>query len=191
MLLVRHGETEWSRSGQHTGHSDIPLTADGRTQAEGLRALLPVGHPALALTSPLRRAADTAFLAGLTAAEATDDLKEWDYGDVEGRTTTEMGRDPRVGHADWNVWEHGVTGGETLADVAGRADRVITRCRQVEGACILVSHGHLLRVLAARWLGLAPDFGRFLRLDAAHWSLLAWERATPVLATWNVGVAAD
>ncbi|MEJ7585017.1 MAG: histidine phosphatase family protein [Acidimicrobiales bacterium] len=183
VVLVRHGETEWSRSGRHTGHTDLPLTTTGRAQAEVLRVHLPDDRPDLVLTSPLQRAAETARLMGLSGIEIARDLTEWDYGEVEGRTTADM----RAERPGWDVWRDGVTGGESIDEVALRADRVITRCRGVGGACVLVAHGHLLRVLAARWLGLAPDAGRFLRLDAGHWSRLAWERETPVLAAWNVG----
>lgn len=182
--LVRHGETEWSRDGRHTGRTDVPLLDDGRNQAEavGSRLGTDVPEPALVLTSPLARAADTCRLAGLgDRGEPCDDLLEWDYGDYEGRTTAEI-RSARPG---WTLWVDGVPGGESVADVGRRADEVIRRARAAEGDVVAFSHGHLLRALAARWVGLPPVAGRLLALDAGSLSVLGWEREVPVVARWN------
>ncbi len=183
--LVRHAETEWSESGRHTGRTDIPLLASARAAAaalgEFLRRVAP--EPTLVLTSPLSRAAETCGLAGLgTRAETCDDLVEWDYGEYEGLTTEEI-RSERPG---WTLWRDGVPGGETAADVGRRADRVIERSRATEGDVLLFSHGHLLRVLAARWVGLPPIGGRLLGLRAGALSALGWERETPVVLRWDV-----
>lgn len=187
--LVRHGETEWSRSGRHTGRTDVPLVPAGRAQAEAIgRWLVPrVPDPALVLTSPLVRAADTCRLAGYgDRAVAVPDLAEWDYGGYEGRTTADI-RDERAG---WTLWTDGVPGGETAAAVARRADRVIERARDAGGDVLVFSHGHLLRVLAARWVGLPPAGGRLLALDAGGLCTLDFEREAPVVARWNVEVPA-
>jgi probable phosphoglycerate mutase len=186
LVLIRHGETEWSRTRRHTGRSDVPLTDAGRQRAQALRGRLPIDRFDLVLASPLVRAADTATLAGLTA-ETTDDLFEWDYGEVEGRTTEEL-RD-ETGDPQWSVWRDGVKGGETLAEVGARTDRVIARAQAVGGPVALVAHGHVLRILAARWLELDPLEGRRFALDAAAWSMLGHERETRVVLHWNVRVA--
>jgi probable phosphoglycerate mutase len=186
IVLIRHGETEWSRTRRHTGRSDVPLTASGRERATALRGRLPIDRFDLVLSSPLVRAAETAALAGLDA-EPADDLMEWDYGEVEGRTTEEL-RDER-GDPEWSVWRDGVTGGETLEAVGERVDRVIGRALAVGGPVALVAHGHLLRILGARWMELAPVEGRRLALDAASWSMLGHERETRVLLHWNVRVS--
>lgn len=181
LVLVRHGETEWSRTGQHTSRSDIPLTPAGRAEAERLAPILSARPFALVLTSPLRRAADTCALAGYgDRAVPTDDLREWDYGDYEGRTTADIRRRA----PNWTLWADGVPGGETVDQVAVRADRVIARVR-AEGDGLVFSHGHLLRVLAARWLGLPGDAGRLLALGPASVSILGWEREQPVITLWN------
>jgi probable phosphoglycerate mutase len=185
ILLVRHGATEWSASGRHTGRTDVPLTADGRAQAERLGAAIAGWRFALMLTSPLSRAADTAALVGLAAAEADPDLVEWDYGDYEGVTSDVI----RATVADWTVWTHPCPGGETAADVGARADRVLERCRPVlaaGGDVALVGHGHMLRVLTARWLGGPPAEGSRYALDTATWSVLDHERAAPVIRRWNI-----
>jgi probable phosphoglycerate mutase len=180
--LIRHGETEWSRAGRHTGRTDVELTALGRERASALAPRLAAVGFALVLTSPLRRAAETCALAGLAdAAVDDDDLVEWDYGDYEGRTTETI-REARPG---WTLWADGVPGGETAAAVAARADRVIARCRGVEGPCALFAHGHVLRVLAARWLDQPPQAGGFYALDPASVSVLGWEREQPVIRRWN------
>ncbi|MGH8899523.1 MAG: histidine phosphatase family protein [Egibacteraceae bacterium] len=182
VVLVRHGETAWSRSGRHTGRTDIPLTDEGRRQAKLLGPRLAGRTFALVLTSPLSRAAQTCALAGLTGT-ACDDLLEWDYGDYEGRTTAAI-RQTRPG---WLLWTGGVPNGETAADVGRRADRVVERVRAVDGDVALVAHGHVLRVLAARWLGLPPEAGCHLALSPATLSILGWEHEVPAILRWNDG----
>jgi broad specificity phosphatase PhoE len=182
IVLVRHGETEWSRTGRHTGRTDVPLTEQGRAEAEAIGAALAERQFALVLTSPLQRASETCRLAGLgdVAAERAE-LREWDYGHYEGRKTIEIRQD-RPG---WSLWKDGVPGGETLLEVGERADRVIEELRSVRGDAALFAHGHLLRVLAARWLGLQPAAGRLLALDAGTIGVLGYERETAVLRGWN------
>jgi broad specificity phosphatase PhoE len=182
VVLVRHGETEWSRTGRHTGHTDVPLTEQGRREAEAIGAALAERRFALVLTSPLERAAETCRLAGLgDVAMERNELREWDYGEYEGRKTLEI-REERPG---WSLWKDGVPGGETLSEIGERADRVIEELRSVEGDVVLFAHGHLLRVLAARWLGLEPAAGRLFALDAGTISVLGHERETAVLRGWN------
>ncbi|HET6815824.1 MAG TPA: histidine phosphatase family protein [Mycobacteriales bacterium] len=180
--LVRHGETEWSAAGRHTGTTDLPLTERGR---EAARAVAPALHDhtfAAVLTSPLRRARETCELAGLAAhAEVVDDLREWDYGEFEGLTTAQI-RESRPG---WTVWQDGCPGGESVADVGARADRVVARLRAVEGDVAVFAHGHFLRVLGARWCGLAPEAGAVLALDTATLCRLGWEREQAVVRMWN------
>jgi broad specificity phosphatase PhoE len=183
IVLVRHGETEWSRDGRHTGRTDVPLTELGRAQARLLGNALAERNFARVLTSPLARAADTARRAGYEA-EPRDELREWDYGAYEGRKTVEI-REERPG---WTLWQDGVPDGETAAEVAGRVDRVLEELRAVEGEVLLFAHGHLLRVLAARWIGLEPAAGRLLTLDPATISVLGYERETPVIRVWNAQV---
>jgi len=183
IYVVRHGETEWSRSGQHTGRTDIPLTALGREQALDLGRRL-AGHAfAYVLTSPLSRAAETARLAGFPDAERVDDLMEWDYGEFEGRTSAEIRRDLPV----WTIWTGPWRGGETVRQVAARADRVIARCLDpaVEGDVLLFAHGHMLRLLTARWLGLPARRGALFALGTATIGILGWERSNRVVETWN------
>ena len=183
VVLVRHGETEWSRDGRHTGRTDIPLTGEGRRQAGALGSRL-AGCPfALVLTSPMSRARETCELAGQGGqVRVTDDLLEWDYGDYEGRRTSEI----RAERPAWTLWRDGVPGGESPAEVGRRADRVIARARAAGGAVALFAHGHVLRVLAARWVGLPPAGGAHLALDTATVSVLGWERESPVIARWNL-----
>jgi broad specificity phosphatase PhoE len=181
VFLVRHGETEWNVTLQHTSTTDIPLTDDGRRKAELLGARLAGREFAVALTSPLQRAAETATLAGFPQAERTDDLMEWYYGDYEGRTTVEI-RNEQPG---WTIWTGGAPGGETAEEVAARVDRVIARVREANGDALLFSHGHVLRVLAARWLGLEPQAGRLFQLRNASISVLGYERETAVIEQWN------
>jgi broad specificity phosphatase PhoE len=182
VVLVRHGETEWTRSGRHTGRTDIPLTAEGRRQAQLLRRRLARRSFARVLTSPLSRAAETCALAGFdSVAQSTDDLLEWDYGDYEGLRTIDIRRD-RPG---WTLWADGVPNGEAAEEVARRADRVIAGARAAEGDVALFGHGHLLRVLAARWLGAGAEEGRWFSLAPARLSILGWEREAPVIALWN------
>jgi len=183
--LIRHGATEWSQSGQHTGRTDIPLLDEGRLQAAAVGRWLAanVPSPSLVLTSPLRRAAETCHVAGYGGyAEECEDLAEWDYGDYEGQTTPDI----RVHAPSWTLWADGVPRGERPAEVGRRADRVIERARAAPGNVLLFSHGHLLRVLAARWVGLPPAGGRLLSLGAGTVSELGWERERPVIARWNV-----
>jgi broad specificity phosphatase PhoE len=182
--LVRHGETEWSRIGRHTGRMDIDLTEAGCLQAVsvGVRLRVLVPAPALVLVSPLLRAQQTCAMAGyLESAETEPDLAEWNYGDYEGRTSAEI----RVDRPGWNLWNDGVVGGETVNDVGRRADRVIERVRQVDGDVMAFAHGHLLRILAARWVGLPPVGGRVLALSPGSISALGYEREIPVLRSWN------
>jgi broad specificity phosphatase PhoE len=182
VVLVRHGETEWSRSGKHTGNTDIPLTDAGREAAKALGAPLRARTFALVLTSPLQRAAETCRVAGFgDVAEVRDDLKEWDYGEYEGRKTLDI-RKERPG---WSLWRDGVRGGERAAEVGSRVDRVIADIRSVDGDILIFAHGHLLRVLAARWVGLGPEEGRLFALDPATLSVLGYERETPVIRLWN------
>ena len=186
--LVRHGETEWSKSGKHTSFSDIPLTAQGRQEAGLVRDRLGSRRFALVLSSPRIRALDTVRLAGFAAqVETTEDLAEWNYGSYEGRTTPEI----RETEPGWSVWTHEVSGGETAAEVGARADRVIGQIRGLKGDALLFAHKHVLRVLAARWLDLPPSEGRHLALDTATISILGWEREDPVIERWNEPCGTD
>jgi probable phosphoglycerate mutase len=183
IVLARHGETEWSRTGRHTGRTDVPLTPLGQRQAEALAGALAGKEFALVLTSPLERARETCRLAGFgDRAETRDDLAEWDYGDYEGRTTAEV-REQRPG---WTLFADGVPKGETVEQVGERADRILAEAAGTEGDMVLFAHGHVLRVLAARWLGLEPDAGRLFALDPATLSTLGHEREQPVLRSWNL-----
>ncbi|MFI7586151.1 histidine phosphatase family protein [Spongisporangium articulatum] len=181
LWLVRHGETAWSRERKHTGRSDIPLTAVGEQAA---RELLPRLHEVrfdLVLASSLSRAWRTAELAGLVPV-AEPLAKEWNYGAFEGLTTAQI-QEQRPG---WSVWDGPVPDGETLAEVAGRADAVVARVRaETDGRAVLVAHAHFLRVLAARWLGESPELGRHLALDTATVSVLGWDRGSPMILRWN------
>jgi probable phosphoglycerate mutase len=180
--LVRHGQTDWSASGRHTGRTDIELTPEGEQQAKALIPVLAGVDFDLVLCSPLRRARRTAELAGLDPVEVDDDLQEWDYGDLEGLTTPEI--QERI--PSWSIWEGPWPGGETATDVSARADRVITRVRAQGGRVALVGHGHFSRVIAARWVGADVTVGRWLPLDTASWSHLGWDRGSAVLVHWNV-----
>jgi broad specificity phosphatase PhoE len=186
LWLVRHGETQWSAQGRHTGLTDVPLTEAGSAQARALGARL-AGHPfAAILASPRQRARETARLAGFgDRAQVDDDLSEWDYGADEGRTTPAIQRD-RPG---WSIWHDGPLDGETIDRVAARTDRVIARVRASPGDVLVFAHGHVLRVLAARWLGLPPQDGRLFLLEPATISVLGWERDTPVIEGWNESCA--
>jgi broad specificity phosphatase PhoE len=180
--LVRHGETEWSRSGAHTGRTDIPLTEPGREQARAIGQLLAGREFALVLTSPLTRARDTCALAGFgERARVEPNLREWDYGDYEGRTTAEI----RAERPQWWLWRDGVPQGESIAEVAARAQAAIAEAVAAGGDVLLFSHGHLLRILAACWLGLMADAGRLLALGTASVSSLGYERETRVITRWN------
>ena len=184
IILVRHGETEWSRSGRHTGRTDIPLTELGRLQADQLATMLEGRRFSKIMTSPLRRARETYERSGLAAAAASDvDLMEWDYGTYEGRTTADI----RGEAPGWSVWTHPIVGGESVEQVGARADAVIERALSGGGDAVLFAHGHLLRILAARWLGLPADGGRLLALNTATISALGFERTTRVIRRWNEG----
>ncbi len=184
IYLARHGETAWSLSGQHTGLTDLPLTEHGERNARQLGNRLSGLAFAKVFTSPLQRAVRTAELAGFTAvAEVDRDLLEWNYGDYEGRRTTEI----HVERPDWQLFRDGCPGGESPSQVGARADRVVRRIRALEGDVLVFSSGHFLRVLAARWLGLEPAAGRFLLLSTASVSALSYEHnlSEPVIRLWN------
>jgi broad specificity phosphatase PhoE len=182
LWLVRHGETEWSASGQHTSRTDIPLTPLGERQAMALGKNL-AGHKfALVLSSPLARARETCRLAGLgDSAEMTDDLREWDYGIYEGRRTADIRKEA----PGWTVWNSPIPGGESIEQVAQRTRRVIDRAVGAPGDVALFAHAHVLRVLTACWLGLPPDAGRLLALGTASLNVLGYERETRVISVWN------
>jgi probable phosphoglycerate mutase len=192
LILLRHGETEWSASGRHTGRTDIPLTAHGEAVAAELAGPLSRRRIRAAFTSPAKRAGRTAELAGLAGAVPDPGLQEWDYGGYEGRTTAGI----RSGRPGGGLWRVGVIPGdaehpgETIAEVGARADAVLARVRPLlsgpDGDVALVAHGHILRVLTARWLGLEPAAGRLFRLDTGTICTLGTEHAEPVISTWNV-----
>jgi probable phosphoglycerate mutase len=186
--LFRHGETEWSRSGQHTGRTDIPLTANGRREASRLATLLRDEDFSLVLTSPLRRARETCELAGLAArAEVDPDLSEWDYGEYEGLRPDEIRRAaPR-----WMLFSDGCPGGESPEQVGIRVDRLLGRLRADGGRVALFGHGHLFRVLAARWIGLPPSQGCRFLLGTSTSSVLSWYHGIPAVRCWNASLAAD
>jgi broad specificity phosphatase PhoE len=182
LQLARHGETEWSVSGRHTSRTDLPLTANGRQLAQRLAPRLSERRFALVLTSPLRRAVETCKLAGLEEqAQVQDDLREWDYGDYEGLTTAEIhGRRP-----GWSLWRDGCPNGETSADVGARAERVIGEIRTADADAVAFGHGHMLRVLAARWLGLPPEDGALFALGTGTLSTLGYEHGIAVIRSWS------
>lgn len=183
-FLARHGETEWSLSGQHTGLTDKPLTERGEQVARGLGTRLQGLAFAKVFTSPLQRAARTCALAGFGAvAEIDRDLVEWDYGDFEGLTTREI----QLRRPGWSLFRDGCPGGESLADISARADRVVQRARNVSGNVLIFSSGHILRVLAARWLGQDASSGRHFVLGTAALCTLGYEhdRSEPVIRLWN------
>jgi probable phosphoglycerate mutase len=183
--LVRHGETEWSRTGRHTGTTDLPLTPEGRRRAADVAPALAGRAFALVLVSPLTRARDTAALAGFPDAEVDPDLREWDYGAYEGRTTAQI----REEVPDWTVWSHPCPGGESAGEVAARLARVVARAEAAAGDVLLVAHGHSLRVLTAVALGLAPAEGRRFALDVATVSVIGHEHEYRALRRWNAPVA--
>jgi probable phosphoglycerate mutase len=188
LWLVRHGATEWSTSGRHTGTTDIALTEAGREAARRAGRALQSHSFELVLTSPLSRARETCELAGYgDVAVIIDDLREWDYGEVEGITTDAM----RESIPGWTVWRDGCPGGETIDEVGDRADRVIARARGAGGDVLAFAHGHVLRVLAARWVGEPAGFAERLLLSTAATSVLGWERETPAIERWNDTTAAD
>ncbi len=182
LYVIRHGATEWSVNGRHTGRTDIPLLPQGEDEARATGRLLD-GRPfALVLTSPLKRARHTCELVGYgEQAEIDDDLLEWDYGDYEGITTAEI----RETVPGWTVWDGGCPGGETIAQVAARADRVIARARAADGDVAVFAHGHILRVLTARWCQLDPTEGRRFVLQTGTLNQLSWEHDAPGVLRWN------
>ena len=190
LILLRHGETEWSRDLRHTGRTDVPLTAAGEAVAAALAPALAARSIRAAFSSPAQRAVRTASLAGLTEVKQDPDLWEWDYGGYEGRTTAVI----RTERPGWYLWRDGVIPGdaahpgETIAQVAARADAVLARVTPLlaDGDVALVAHGHLLRVLTARWLRLEPADGRLFRLDTGTLSTLGTEHGEPVISSWNV-----
>jgi probable phosphoglycerate mutase len=186
LYLLRHGQTEWSESGQHTSRTDIPLTPEGQQRARRAGRLLAElrgdQSPTLVLSSPRSRALRTAALAGLTVDEVTEDLAEWDYGDYEGLTTHQI----RETVPEWTVWTHPCPNGETAEEVGARAAKVLERVRSVPGDTILVGHGHFSRVLVATWLGLPPNAGVHFGLDAAGIATLGDERGVPQLRMLNL-----
>lgn len=185
LWLVRHGETEWSAGGQHTSVTDLELTPHGEDVARTLVAPLSAVDFAQVLTSPRRRARRTAELAGFADAVPVDDLAEWAYGDYEGLTTPQIRRFV----PGWTVWTHPSPGGETAEQIGVRLDRVIAGVRAVEGNSLVFAHGHCLRALAARWLGLDVADGRIFDLDTATISVIGSDRGTPVVHRWNIATS--
>jgi len=186
LWLVRHGETEWSASGRHTGRTDLPLTPKGEDQAREVGRFLQGRHFDLVLTSPLQRARETCRLAGYGDRALVDsNLHEWDYGQYEGRTTADIQKErPR-----WSLWKDGVVGGESIAQVAARAQKVIDRVLGSSGDVLLFAHGHILRILSCCWLGLPPEDGRLFTLSTATVSTLGYEHETRVITRLNAGSA--
>jgi probable phosphoglycerate mutase len=186
IYLVRHGETQWSLSGQHTGVSDIPLTDNGRMAARLLKTVLAGESFTLVLTSPLQRARETCELAGLgERAIIEPELVEWKYGDYEGLTTPQI----RLTRPGWSVFRDGCPGGETPEEVAARADRVLAKVRAAQGNVALFAHGHIFRVLAARWINLPAGYGEHFLLDTATLNVLGYYRDSPALKIWNAPIA--
>jgi broad specificity phosphatase PhoE len=182
VVLVRHGETEWSANGRHTSRTDLALIEEGRARAAALGSALAPKDFSLVLCSPLRRARETCELAGFSeAAVLCEELREWDYGEYEGLTTPEI----RVERPGWFLWRDGCPGGESPAEVQARADQVLERARHADGDVIMFAHGHILRVLAARWLAEPVAFGARLALGAGALCTLGYERETEVLREWN------
>jgi len=182
IYLIRHGETEWSLSGQHTGITDIPLTDNGRKVARHLKPVLAKETFARVLTSPLQRARETCELAGLAEdAEIDRDLVEWNYGEYEGLTPKQI----QVNAPGWMIFSDGCPGGESPEQVGARADRVIAKVRALKGDVALFAHGHIFRVFAARWLGLPAAAGRHFLLDTATLSILSYYRDIPAVKRWN------
>ncbi len=183
LWLIRHGETEWSRSGAHTGRTDLPLTPAGEARAAGIAARLAGRRFALVLTSPLERALRTCQLAGFgAAAQLEPNLEEWDYGAYEGRTSGDIQRE-RPG---WSLFRDGVPGGETIEQVAVRAEAVMRRALAADGDVALFGHGHILRILAARWLNLPPTDARLFAMGTAAVSTLGYEHQARVIVHWNI-----
>jgi probable phosphoglycerate mutase len=180
-VLIRHGETAWSLTGQHTGRTDLPLLPEGEVQAAALAPRVGSLASGLVLCSPLLRARRTCELAVTARAVVDPDLAEWDYGAYEGRTTDDI----RVERPGWDLFGDGAPDGECAADAGRRVDRVIRRIREAPGDVTCVAHGHVLRVLAARWVGLPPEGARYLSLSPASVSELGWEHDQPVITHWN------
>jgi broad specificity phosphatase PhoE len=183
LWMVRHGETEWSRTGRHTGTTDLPLTAEGEAAASALRPRLAGVSFARVLTSPLERARRTAALAGFPNAVPDPRLAEWDYGEYEGVSTPEIRRSV----PGWTVWTHEAPGGETAAQVTTRLDGLVADVRATDGPVLVFSHGHALRALTARWLGLPVTDGRLFMLDTGTISVLGFEHDEPAVRRWNCG----
>jgi broad specificity phosphatase PhoE len=182
VVLVRHGETDWSEIGRHTGRTNLELTERGAHRAERLAPRLRAWAFTLVLTSPLRRALETCRVAGFAdRAVARADLMEWNYGEYEGLTTAEI----HATRPGWVLWLDGALGGETPGEVGARADRIIAEIRTTPGDVLIFSHGDLLRALGARWLGLPTSFGRLFKIRTAALSVLGYERGDPVLLRWN------
>ncbi|MSQ89875.1 MAG: histidine phosphatase family protein [Phycisphaerales bacterium] len=180
--LIRHAETAWSRDGRHTGRTDIELTAAGENEADRLAARVSGQSFALVLSSPLKRAMDTARRCGVgAAAQPENTLLEWDYGDFEGLTSAQIAQT----HPHWDLWRDGCPHGETLAAVAARAEAVITRCIATQGNVLLFSHGHMSRMLAAMWLQLPPSRGRSFGTKAGSVNIFGWEHGNRVLWQWD------
>lgn len=182
LVVVRHGQTEWSRDGKHTGRTDLPLLPEGEEQAARLRPTLAEHDFVLVLTSPLQRAVRTAELAGFPDPVVDDDLLEWNYGEYEGRRTADL----RQSDPEWSIWTTDVVGGEQPEAVGRRTDRVIARARQAGGDVLAFAHAHVLRILSARWIDLPARHGRNLVLAPATVSTLGWEREDPAIVGWNV-----
>lgn len=183
IVLIRHGQTEWSAAGRHTSYTDLDLTGDGERQARAAGERLAGRRFAAVISSPRRRALRTAELAGLTVTETTEDLAEWNYGDYEGITTAVI-HETRPG---WSLWTDGAPGGESPQDVAARVDRVLDRARALldGGDVALIAHGHSLRVTGARWIGLPAGGGGLLKLGTATLSVLGFEHGNQVIDAWN------
>ncbi|MFL6438216.1 MAG: histidine phosphatase family protein [Terriglobales bacterium] len=179
---MRHGETEWSVAGAHTSRTDLPLLPSGIKQAQELAAKLRRRKFALVLVSPMQRARETCRIAGYgDVAEVTDDLKEWDYGIYEGRSTADIRKD----NPAWSLWRDGVVQGELVEHVGARVQRIIQRCSEVDGDVALFAHGHVLRILTAVWLGLPPKDGQFFMLSTGTISVLGFEHEYRVIKSWN------
>jgi probable phosphoglycerate mutase len=189
ILLIRHGQTEWSANGRHTSTTDLPLTSQGEREAEALRPALHGRTIAAVLSSPVQRARRTAELAGLRISAADGDLAEWNYGAYEGITSAQI----HAERPDWSLWRDGCPDGESPEQVGARIDRVLARARELvsDGDVVLVGHGHSLRVCGARWIGLAPAAGAGLLLNTATVSALGFEHHEPAIARWNAPVTGD
>ena len=186
LWLIRHGETAWSLSGAHTGRTDIPLTENGCERARAIGRYLAGRSFGLVLSSPLQRALETCRLAGYgDVAQIDPNLREWDYGDYEGRTTADI----QKVNPGWSIWTAAPPHGETIDQVAARADATLAHVQSVEGDIALFAHGHFLRILATRWLGLPPDGARLFALGTASISTLGYERSTRVITRWNLSAS--